>query len=897
MRRDSTGVKLGIAFGFLVSLLIGVGWLGLSRMGQINAEMNRLFNQRFAKLQLARQALVYSSLNYRLVMEIVLMKKVPKTSAGLLQAGRAENRKKGAEAEKQIVAMIDSDVERRLLAKVDESRIISTKSLEKLLDLLVNQGKTDDARQVMVNETAPLVDQYRDAWLAVTEYEQNQLNLAREQSNTSYATARQLSTLLVLMAIAVAIGIAVFVTRKLTTEIQEREQAKTAIRKLNEDLEKKVTERTEELARTVGTLKEEVSERRAREEDLRRLAAIVEFSDDAIIAIGLDGIITDWNGGAERMLGFSRSEIIGKPIATVTHPGHRDEALENQARLKRGDSVVRRESMRVRKDGKTIHVALTVSPIKDQEGRITGSSAILRDITGRKLMEDAVQRSEASFRSFVENAPYGILRTTLDGRIMQANPALVAMLGYASEQEVLGLGMADVYRDPAEREAATAWCSRQDSVQGVEVEWKRKDGRPFTIRCAAHVVKDRDGNLEYLEGFVEDISDRRAMELQLRQGQKMEAIGRLAGGIAHDFNNLLGVIIGYSDLLSEQVGASGPLHNPVEQIKKAGDRASALTRQLLAFSRQQVLETKVLNLNTIVVEMAKMLPRLLGEDIELQTSLEPTLGQVKADQGQIEQVIMNLAVNARDAMPGGGKLLIQTRKTYLDEEYALRHPPTIPGEYVILEVSDTGSGMDAQTQAHIFEPFFTTKEQGRGTGLGLATVYGFVKQSGGYVWVHSEPGVGSTFTIYLPLARETVPTSHASDVVTALARGAETVLLVEDEESLRTLTRNLLEDSGYTVLEASCGSEAVSLARQHRGPIHLLLTDMVMPGMNGHAVAENLALLRPEIKIVYMSGYTGFNNGSLGDLEAIVIPKPFTRRVLLHKLREVLAFEEKPARV
>jgi PAS domain S-box-containing protein len=898
MKKDSTGVKLGIAFGFLVSLLIGVGGLGLSRMGQINAEMNRLFNQRWAKIQLARQAALYSNSNYRMTMRIVLLKKVVRAEADLFDVERAENKKKVIEAEKQIEAMIDSDEEKELLAKVRESRGPAAKSLQKVVDLLVNQGKTDEAREVMADETSPLLDKYRDAWNAFLEYEQNQMNLAREQTKTSYATTRQLSTLLVLLAIAVAIGIAVFVTRKLTTEIQMGERAKIAIRKLNEDLERKVTERTEELARTVETLEGEVDERRAREEDLRKLAAIVEYSDDAIIAIGLDGIVTNWNAGAERMLGFSRSEMIGKPIATVTHPSHRDEAFENQARLKRGDSVVRRESMRVRKDGKTIHVALTVSPIKDQDGRITGSSAILRDITGRKLMEDAVRRSEASYRSFVENAPFGILRTTLDGQILQANPALVAMLGYSSEEEVLGLRMtADVFRHPAAREEATAWCREQDSVQGMELEWKHKDGRPFTIRCAAHVVRDSKGNLEFLESFVEDISERRAMELQLRQGQKMEAIGRLAGGIAHDFNNLLGVIIGYSDLLSEQVGASGPLHNPVEQIRKAGDRASALTRQLLAFSRQQVLETKVLNLNTIVAEMAKMLPRLLGEDIELQTSLDPAMGQVRADQGQIEQVIMNLAVNARDAMPGGGQLLIQTGKTYLDEDYALRHPPTIPGEYVILVVRDTGLGMDDQTQAHIFEPFFTTKEQGRGTGLGLATVYGFVKQSGGYVWVHSEPGVGSTFTIYLPLAHEAVPPTHAIDVVTTLARGAETILLVEDEESLRTLTRNLLEESGYTVLEASGGSEAVSLSKQHRGPIHLLLTDVVMPGMNGRAVAESVTALRPEIRVAYMSGYTGFSNSSLRDLDAIVIPKPFTRSVLLHKLREVLALEEKPERV
>jgi PAS domain S-box-containing protein len=477
---------------------------------------------------------------------------------------------------------------------------------------------------------------------------------------------------------------------------------------------------------------------------------------------------------------------------------------------------------------------------------------------------------------------------------VQANPALVQMLGYTSEQEVIGLRMAtDVYHHAEEREVATAWCRQQDSVQGIEVDWKHKDGRPFTIRCDAHVVRDRDGNLEFLEGFIEDISERRAMEMQLRQGQKMEAIGRLAGGIAHDFNNLLGVIIGYGDFVSEQIGADSPLRNPVEQIKKAGDRASALTRQLLAFSRQQVLETKVLNLNTIVADMIKMLPPLLGEDIQLRTSLAPALGPVKADQGQIEQVIMNLAVNARDAMPGGGRLTIETRNSHLDEEFVMRHRPTIPGEYVMLIVSDTGSGMDAQTQAHIFEPFFTTKEQGRGTGLGLATVYGFVKQSGGYVWVQSEPGVGSTFTIYLPLVGEALPRAHTKDGGAALARGAETILLVEDEESLRTLTRSQLEDSGYTVLEANCGSEAIRIARQHRGPIHLLLTDVVMPGMNGRAVAEVLTASRPETRVVYISGYTGFSDYGLMNLDAVIIQKPFTRRVLLQRLREVIALEEK----
>ena len=894
MKKDTTGVKLGIAFGFLISLLIGVGWSGLSRMGHVNAEVSRLFNQRWAKLQLARQAMFYSNANYRITMKIILMKSTVKTGADLFPVERAENWRKIGAAEKKIDEMADSAGEKELLAKIVETRGPSSKSIQKLFDMLVKQVTAAEVSKVMDNETVPALDKHRDAWAALVQYEENQMNLGKEETKASYASARKLLAFLILTAIVVATGIAVFATRKLTMEIRETEHAKMAIRRLNEDLERKVSERTDELARTVEALEREARERRAREEDLRRLAAIVEYSDDAIIAIGLDGIITDWNAGAERMLGYSRNEIIGMPITGIVPPDHPGEPLENQARLMRGDSVVRRESMRVRKDGNTIHVALTVSPIKDQEGRVMGTSGILRDITGRKLMEDALRHSEASYRSFVENAPFGILRSTPDGTIVQANPALVQMLGYASEQEVLGLHMAtDVYHDGEEREVATAWCRQQDAVQGIEVDWKRKDGKPFTIRCDAHVVRDREGNLEFLEGFIEDISERRGMEMQLRQGQKMEAIGRLAGGIAHDFNNLLGVIIGYSDFVSEQIGAGSPLTNAVEQIKKAGDRASTLTRQLLAFSRQQVLETKVLNLSTIVADMVKMLPPLLGEDIELQTSLAPALGPVTADQGQIEQVIMNLAVNARDAMPGGGRLTIETRNSHLDEEFALRHRPTIPGEYVMLIVSDTGSGMDAQTQAHIFEPFFTTKEQGRGTGLGLATVYGFVKQSGGYVWVQSEPGVGSTFTIYLPQVGEALPRVHTNDGAAALARGAETILLVEDEESLRTLTRSQLEDSGYTVLEASCGSDAIRIARQHRGPIHLLLTDVVMPGMNGRAVAEVLTASRPETRVVYMSGYTGFSDYGLMNLDAVIIQKPFARRVLLQRLREVIALEEK----
>jgi PAS domain S-box-containing protein len=890
-------LKVGIAFAVLVALLVGVGWMGLNRMGQINTSVDRLFNERWDKLFTTRLAASYLNSNYRISVRVLLMEHRNKEEMAALLAQMNENTLKDSAAWKQIAAESNSDDERELLRKINAAKVPADESLQKLMNLLVNDNNTAEARQTMANETLPLLNQYRDAGSALVAYEEAQLNRARKQAASKYATQRRLSAALVALAIGLAVCIAMFVTHKLSREMQEVERAQDAIRNLNESLEKKVKERTEELARAVDTLREEVNVRRSQDVDLRRLAAIVESSDDAIIAATFEGIITDCNASAGRMLGFSREELIGKPISLITPPDLRNEPLESQNRLLKGESVARFESLRVRKDGKPIHVAIAVSPVKDQDGRIVGGAAILRDITERKAMEDALRRSEASFRSFVENAPYGILRTTPEGEIVQANPALVEMLGYDTKQEVLGLRMAtDVYRNPEDRDQATLWSSKQDSVRGVEVDWKHKSGKTFTIRCAAHVVKDSNGHLEFLEGIVEDISERRAMEQQLRQGQKMEAIGRLAGGIAHDFNNLLGVIIGYGDLISEQVGANGSLHHPVEQIRKAADRASTLTRQLLAFSRQQVLEMKVLNLNAVVAEMGSLLQRLLGEDIQLETSLDPALGQVKADQGQIGQVIMNLAVNARDAMPGGGQLLIQTQNISFNEESVLLQPPMIPGEYVMILVKDTGMGMDAQTQAHIFEPFFTTKEQGKGTGLGLATVYGYVKQSGGYVWVKSEPGAGTTFTIYLPQVSQTASQHRGSSTPAATGRGAGTILLVEDEESLRTLTRNLLEESGYKVLEACNGNEAVELAEEYCDPIHLLLSDMVMPGMNGRVVAEKVTRLHPGIKVAFMSGYTGFSSSEASKIEAVIIPKPFTRNTLLQKLSDALEFEQKTIR-
>ena len=388
------------------------------------------------------------------------------------------------------------------------------------------------------------------------------------------------------------------------------------------------------------------------------------------------------------------------------------------------------------------------------------------------------------------------------------------------------------------------------------------------------------------------MTERRALEQQLRQSQKMEAVGRLAGGIAHDFNNLLMVISGYSEFLLDRLGPDPALRGPAQEIASAAGRATSLTRQLLAFSRKQMLAPKILDLNGVVTENLKMLTRVIGEDIDLVMVPATGLGAVRADAGQIEQVIMNLAVNARDAMPSGGKLTIETSNVSLDEEYARFHAPLRPGNYVMLAISDTGAGMDSETQSHIFEPFFTTKGP-KGTGLGLSTVYGIVKQSGGYIWVYSEAGKGTTFKIYLPRVAEAAesPAQVVAPAESAAAEpGTETILLVEDEANLRYLARQFLEKQGYRVIEAADGAVAMQIAVAHEGVIHLLLTDVIMPGMNGRELAQRISEIRPNVKVLYMSGYTENVIGRNGTLDAGVrlLQKPFTLRDLKSKVREVL---------
>lgn len=591
-----------------------------------------------------------------------------------------------------------------------------------------------------------------------------------------------------------------------------------------------------------------------------------------------------------RVLGYSPEELQASSAFEQIHPDDR-ERVKRAAEEARQTGIGKTLQYRLQhKNGSWLVLESTSSVIRNAKGEPEKLVIVNRDTTERKRAEEALQRSEADFRSLVEDAPYGIYRASVTGRLMQVNPALQRMLGYEQEQDLLRKDLAtDVFLHQGEYQRLTEHLTRTEEVKDIEMEWKRQDEAPIIVRCSGRRINDEQGNPAAFEVFAEDVSEKRVLEKQLRMAQKMEAIGRLSGGIAHDFNNLLGVIIGYSRVLRRSLGPENELTEHALEIEKAGERAAAMTKQLLAFSRQQVLTPEVLNLNTLVTDMEKMLPRLLGEDIEVSLSLDSALGSVKADQSQIHQVIMNLAVNSRDAMPNGGKLNIQTANAHLDAPYTRTHPGSRVGDYVCLSVTDTGTGMDPAILAHIFEPFFTTKERGKGTGLGLATVYGIVKQSNGYIWVDSTPGQGTSFQIYLPLHVGEAAEESKSPSGEKL-HGSEKILLVEDSEPLKKLAQKFLEAVGFHVLSAASGEEALQVAARYGGTFDLLLTDVVMPGMNGRVLAEQLLPRQPGMRVLYMSGYTDSFIAGHGVLEPGIhlLHKPFTDEVLIRKVREVL---------
>jgi PAS domain S-box-containing protein len=630
---------------------------------------------------------------------------------------------------------------------------------------------------------------------------------------------------------------------------------------------------------------------KALEDSETRYRRLFETAKDGILILDFKtGQIDDVNPFLVEMLGYTHSEFVGKKLWEIGPfkdiPASRAAFSELQAK-----GVIRYDDLPLEtKDGRRINVEF-VSNVYPVDGTQVVQCNI-RDITERVRAEAALKISETHHRSVFEGAVHGIYRGTLDGRFLDVNPALVTMLGYNSVEEVLKLSVAqDVFSEPGEGlRLLHKWQLTAEIEE--EVQWKRRDQRLITVRLSGRVLVTKHLRAAGLEVIAEDVTERRALEEQLRQAQKIEAVGQLAGGMAHEFNNYLGIVLGYSELLLEEAGTTEGLRRNVAEIKAATQRAASLTRQLLALSRRQVLEPKVLDINVVVWETHKLLRRLIPGNIDLVPMLEPNLQPVKVDPAQIQQILINLVVNARDAMPKGGKVVIETANVELDEEYAGRHLAVQPGHYVMLAVSDNGSGIDEPTQARIFEPFFTTKQEGKGTGLGLSTVYGIVRQSGGHVTVESALHEGTRFRIYLPptAVTELKVEDETPPMQTEILSGTETVLVAEDDPALRKLISVSLEKHGYAVFAVEDGTEAMRLIENNAGKIDLVVSDIMMPKMNGLELRKKAILLRPEMRFLLISGYVEDIPGQAENLppDADYLEKPFLPIELARKVRALL---------
>ena len=638
------------------------------------------------------------------------------------------------------------------------------------------------------------------------------------------------------------------------------------------------------------------SEKALTQSDSRK-AAILQSALDCVVTIDAEGKVIYFNPAAESTFGYTSDEAVGKRMSELIIParlrGYHDQGLAKY--LATGHSTIlgkRIEVYGMRSDGNEIPLELTITAIGELPRPIF--TAFIRDLTERKRSEaerkqaeEELRKSEERYRISVENAHDIIYEHDLEGKYTSINKAGEQITGYTLD-ETLKLNIADTVAPEHVNKARQMIGAKLagQSITAYELEIIAKDGRRIPVEVNTSLVF-QNGIPIGVQGIARDVTERKHLEEQLRQSQKMEAIGQLAGGVAHDFNNLLTVIGGYSSILLIKLPPDSPFRASVEEIKKASDRASGLTRQLLAFSRKQILQPRILDLNTVVSDLDKMLRRLIGEHIDLLTITDPNLDNVKADPGQLEQVLLNLVVNARDAMPEGGKLTIETRNAVISKDYAQLHGIP-PGPYIMLTVSDTGCGMEAAVREHIFEPFFTTKEAGKGTGLGLATLYGIIKQSGGNVRVYSELGHGTTFKIYLPRAQEFAEIGELTGTKPT-PKGTETVLLVEDEEQVRAILKQILENQGYHVLSASQGEEALAIS-QEPGDIQLMITDVVMPQMSGRELAERMLSVRPSLRVLFMSGYTddAIVRHGLLDEKLNFIQKPFDSATVARKVRDVL---------
>jgi two-component system, cell cycle sensor histidine kinase and response regulator CckA len=624
--------------------------------------------------------------------------------------------------------------------------------------------------------------------------------------------------------------------------------------------------------------------------NLSLLQGITEGTTDAVFVKDLGGRYLMINRAGADFLGKTVEEIIGKKDDELFVPEVGRDIMDSDRKVLAAGETRTFEEFGTAAGVTRLYLS-TKGPFRDPGGQVIGLLGICRDITDRKRAEEEVRQSQQKLRTHIEHTPLAVVEWDLSFRVSAWNPSAEQMFGYPREEAIGQHGtfiVAQQFREHVDRVWQELLAQKGGSRSTNDNV--TKDGRTISCEWYNTPLVDDSGRVFGIASLVQDVTERVALEERFRHSQKMEAIGRLAGGVAHDFNNLLTVILGYAQILADGLPAGSRLAESTAQIKSAADRAAGITRQLLAFSRKQVLSPRIIDLNDIMLNLDSLLRRLIGEDIEVLTLPQRDRASVTADPGQIEQVIMNLALNARDAMPNGGKLTLETANVELDGTYAKEHQPIEPGHYVMLAVSDTGVGMSPEVQARIFEPFFTTKEVGKGTGLGLSTVYGIVKQSGGYIWLYSEPGQGTTFKIYFPRAEQSASLAGSDKRPAGVQRGTETILLVEDDPQLRALSSSVLSHCGYKVLIANGPEEGLAICQENHKQIRLLITDVVMPTMNGRQLAEQILKMAPNTRVLYISGYTNNAIVHYGVLDDGLwfLPKPFTLAALVSKVREVL---------
>ncbi|WP_082649835.1 PAS domain S-box protein [Bradyrhizobium lablabi] len=643
------------------------------------------------------------------------------------------------------------------------------------------------------------------------------------------------------------------------------------------------------LARLLGTSRREiVSERNLRAERERLFSAVVESSNDAIITNLLDGTISGWNGAAERLFGFTAAEAVGKSIDLIVPPDRRAEIGDTLERVGRGERIEQYETSRVRNDGRTVEVSLSIAPIRSASGQIIGASKIARDITESRRTEQALSQEMEERRRIFESSNDLILVSDSMGNLIQVSPSVIDILGYQPSEMVGHNAINFIHPDDLEHTRKEMRAGRRGrSKRNFETRYVSKDGKSVTLNWTG--TWSEPVRRHFFIG--RDLTEKQAAEAQLRHAQKMDAVGQLTGGVAHDFNNILTVITGTIGILEEAVADQPQLAAVAKLIDEAADRGANLTKHLLAFARKQPLQPLEIDVNALVLEAAKLLHPTLGEHIEITPLLAEDAWTALADPNQLTTAVLNLAINARDAMPNGGKLAFETGNIFLDENYAGMHNEVAPGHYVMIAVSDTGSGIPPALLERVFEPFFTTKEVGRGTGLGLSMVFGFVKQSGGHVKIYSEEGHGTSVKIYLPRATGLDQTAAEAQVAADVQGGSETVLVVEDDALVRRYVITQIESLGYTTLEAANASDALRVI-DDVPTIDLLFTDVIMPGtMNGRQLVDEALKRRPGLKTLYTSGYTEnaiVHHGRL-DSGVLLLAKPYRKSELAKMIRLALA--------